>query len=43
MDTNVFIADTVYVVYTTGHIQGLINNMKPAKGDSMTLPDINNF
>ena len=39
MDPNVFISDTGLSVDITRHIKGLINKMKPAKGDSMTLPD----
>ena len=39
MYTNVFIADTGASVDSTGHLQGLINKKKPAKGDLITLPD----
>ena len=39
MYPNVFIAETVSIVDSTGYMQGFNNNMKPAKGDSMTLPD----
>ena len=31
MNTNVFIADTEASVDSTGHMQGLINKMKPQK------------
>ena len=39
MDPNIFIADTGVSFNSTGHIQVLINDMKPLKGDSATLPD----
>ena len=39
MDTNVFVADTGDNVDSIGNIQGLINNMKPGKEDSLTLPE----
>ena len=39
MDPNIFIADTRASVYSTGKIQGFINNMKPEKIDSITLTD----
>ena len=38
MDVNVFIADTRASVNITGKLKEFINNMKPVKRNSITLP-----
>ena len=39
MNTNLLTSDNVFSADSTGHIQGLISKIKPAKLDTMTLPD----